>query len=185
MARPAFLVAALLPLLGLLPAPAAASDLATEALAAHCGGKPCPLHPALVRGDVRRTLIGQGAHRTLESWAVVLCNTGPGSAANAAASAACEAALLQPLPAALYADPYELEGAAKAGAGPEARLFGPVDVESIESKAQETLLAIYSPVNLYPSQVTLGGDGSHNCKLQKMHACVCVCVCSAVCTCPC
>lgn len=110
---------------------------------------------------MRRSLLGAGAHRTLESWAAVVCNSGPDSAANAAGVASCELALLQPLPPAVFADPYELQGAARAGAGPPTRLFGPVDVESIEARSQATLLATYAPVTLFPQQV--GGGWFYVC----------------------
>lgn len=148
---------AILLLTGFSTASPTPADLEAEAQAAHCGGGPCRHHPFLTRVDVRRSLLGAGAHRTLESWAAVVCNSGPGGAANTAAAASCELALLQPLPPALFADPYELEGAARTGAGPVTRLFGPVDVESIEARSQATLLATYVPLTLFPQQVSWGG----------------------------
>jgi hypothetical protein len=61
-----------------------------------------------------------------------------------------EVAILQPLPAVLFANIYELQNAAAVGQGPAVRLFGPVDVESIERYSHPTVLAIY--LNITPLQ---------------------------------
>ncbi|KAI7837312.1 hypothetical protein COHA_008827 [Chlorella ohadii] len=88
-----------------------------------------------------------------------------GAVADAAAAAAqqpqpsrCgEAALLQPLPPAIFADVYQLDNVAAVGQGPAVRLFGPVDVESIERFSQPTLLAVYS------STTQAAGQQESNC----------------------
>lgn len=55
----------------------------------------------------------------------------------------CELLLLQPLPAGVYADPYELKTWAGRTQGVlETRLFGEVDVENIESKSLPSALAL-------------------------------------------
>jgi len=71
-------------------------------------------------------------------------------------------AIIQPLPAAIYANLYELDSAFVAGYGPEVRLFGEVDVESIEKFAQPTVLAIYSPA-IEAATATEGNAGRGSC----------------------
>jgi hypothetical protein len=52
--------------------------------------------------------------------------------------------VVQPLPPAIFADVYELDNAAAVGLGPLVKLFGPVDVESIEKYSQPTALVVYA-----------------------------------------
>lgn len=95
--------------------------------------------PDETRGPLRLGLAleGSGAHRQLRYSLHAPC-------AGAQQAAQCRAALLQPLPAGVYADVYELQDAASRGHGPEVRLFGKVDVESIAAYSEPTLLAVYA-----------------------------------------
>jgi hypothetical protein len=133
---------------------AAAARLA-EALAAHCGGGPCAAaHPDLGSAIVAAELVGAGAHRRLEYTVQLGCLERGADAADAAAAPApradCELALLQPLPAAVFADVYALDAAAVAGRGPRVRLFGAVDLEAVEARAAPTALAAYAAVEARP-----------------------------------
>lgn len=140
--------------LALMLAIGAASDAPIDqAVAQHCGG-PCPRRGAKASA-LALALHGSGAHRRLEYRLSLRCSqgnaqagssSGSSSGGDAAAAAACPqaAALLQPLPPAVFADVYELDNAAAAGRGPAVQLFGPVDVESIERYAAPTALAVYS-----------------------------------------
>ena len=136
----------------LLPA-IAASDLLEDAQRHHCGGA-CRQGEATA--SLSAALQGSGAHRQLVYRVTLQCTHAAPAAAgetDAAAAAAAqqpppsrcgEAALLQPLPPAVFADVYQLDNAAAVGQGPAVRLFGPVDVESIERFSQPTLLTVYS-----------------------------------------
>lgn len=149
----------LLHLLALLHLASASDSLLDEALAAHAAS-------ALDRGssaspaaaEVAARLHGRGFHRTL-AFQLGACCPGCSTAQGATQHGEqqhlthCEAALLQPLPAAVFANIYELDNAAAVGQGPPVRLFGPVDVESIERSSQPTLLAIYLNVTLHRGQV--------------------------------
>ena len=148
-------MAALILLLACLAVRAAGSDLMTEALEAHqcdprAAGAAAEAARRLPAVELAAALRGRGFHRTLEYTLDLAYSSdvGSGSQQEAAAQQRCEAALLQPLPAAAFASIYELENAAAVGQGPPARLFGPVDVESIESCSRPTLLAVYANVTL-------------------------------------
>lgn len=148
-AMPARLLLALAVLL--VPA-IAASSLLEDAQRHHCGGA-CPQGGATAA--LHASLHGSGAHRQLVYRVSLRCPiealAGSGEAGAAAVAAAArqrppscgEAALLQPLPPAVFADVYQLDNAAAVGQGPAVKLFGPVDVESIERFSQPTLLAVY------------------------------------------
>ena len=138
----------------LLPAIAAGS-LLDDAQRHHCGGA-CSQGAATAA--LRASLHGSGAHRQLVYRMTLQCPMAApaaGAVADATAAAAAaaqqpqpsrcgEAALLQPLPPAIFADVYQLDNVAAVGQGPAVRLFGPVDVESIERFSQPTLLTVYS-----------------------------------------
>ena len=141
--------------LGLLlaaAAPAMASGLMRGAIAEHCGSAPCPQRGAAAR--LTASLHGSGAHRSLQYQIQLRCPDDRSAAAPAAGQGGAatppppphcgDVALLQPLPPAIFADIYQLDNAAAVAQGPAARLFGPVDVESIEARAQPTLLAVYA-----------------------------------------
>lgn len=85
-------------------------------------------------GHLRLDLDGQGSHRTISYTLVLNRVSRPGSAA--------EIAIVQPLPSTIFADIYELNGAADIGKRPRAYLFGKIDVESIETFAQPSLLSL-------------------------------------------
>lgn len=141
--------------LGLLLA-AAASAMATDplpnAIAEHCGTPLCPQRGAEAR--LIASLHGAGAHRSLEYRLDLRCPGGdaaPPPVVGASSGGgppplppSVAVALLQPLPPAVFADIYQLDNTAAVGQGPRARVFGPVDVESIEARAQPTLLAVYA-----------------------------------------
>lgn len=129
------------------------SGLVLEAQEHYCGGA-CASGGATA--SLRLSLRGSGAHRSLRYSLSVRCpgsdapdapagstsGRGGGVRRRGAGCAVLEAALLQPLPPAVYADIYEMDNAAALGQGPEALLFGQVDVESIESLAPAMLLAV-------------------------------------------
>lgn len=123
-------------------------DVIRDAIAAHCNAAKCPAATRDLReAKISTNLTGSGFHRTLEYSVQFRC-TAASAAPPAALKAGCRVALLQPLPAGLYANIYELENAASVGQGPQVRLFGTVDVESIEQYSQPTVLATYAPLHL-------------------------------------
>ena len=133
--------------LGLLHSAMTGANLLEEAERHHCGG-PCPHQGAVASLEVR--LLGAGSHRQLVYRLELGCpqqisDGVDGTVAAATQQRRCgQAAVLQPLPPAVFADIYELDNAAAVGQGPAVLLFGPVDVESIERRSQPTLLAVYS-----------------------------------------
>ena len=146
------------------------------ALREHCDGGLCgATHvspPAPARAEL--TLSGEGFHRELR-YRVDLaegcgCGLGAGGAlAETLAPTPCALAVLQPLPPALYADVYELRSAAAVGLGPQTRLVGPVDVESIEAASQPTVLAVYATCMRLPGEVRRGR--SEGCRAAELHCC--------------
>ena len=163
-------IAAALPwlLLGLAHAVPAPVALGSDAQLHHCAGA-CPSRGATAALAI--SLLGAGAHRHLEYRLTMRCppegDTGDRDTQRDAAAPpptlACDAALLQPLPAAVYADVYELDNAAARGRGPAVKLFGPVDVESIEARSQPTLLAVYASPTPQASQQAR--DPATRCRL--------------------
>jgi hypothetical protein len=134
-------------------APSTDRDAQMEsALAAHCGG-PCALsngHP-IASIAVNMSLHGAGFHRALRYSLAARCAppaTAAGGDANDGVAPRCELALLQPLPPAIFADPYQLDNAAAAGHGPRVRLFGAVDLESVEAQADGAVLAVYGTLQV-------------------------------------
>lgn len=122
-----------------------------EAQVHYCGG-PCPEGGA--SASLEMSLRGSGAHRELIYRLAIACPTAHPSRGSSASSAAVKgssasvpsppvrAALLQPLPAGVFADIYQLDNAAALGQGPPVQLFGHVDVESIERYSKPTVLAV-------------------------------------------
>lgn len=118
----------------------------------HYCGVPCPEGGASASLDM--SLRGSGAHRELIYRLAIACPTAHPSRGSSASSVAVKgssasvpsppvrAALLQPLPAGVFADIYQLDNAAALGQGPPVQLFGHVDVESIERYSKPTVLAV-------------------------------------------
>jgi hypothetical protein len=167
--------------LGLLHAAIAGGSLLEEAERHHCRGH-CPHHGGAAALDV--VLLGAGSHRQLVYRLELGCPQhinsdgadGTGPAAAAVQRWCGEAAVLQPLPAAVFADIYELDNAAAVGQGPPVLLFGPVDVESIERRSQPTLLAVYTG-NSSTAAAVVVRDGKQvryapACKVEKQMGCV-------------
>lgn len=132
-------------LLALTPIAMAYNPL-RDALRHHCGAAPCPRLGATAA--LSFSLHGSGAHRQMRYRLMLRCPPAAAQGGGDTAAApppppGCEAALLQPLSPAIFADIYQLDNAAAMGTGPRTRLFGLVDVESIEALAQPTLLAVY------------------------------------------
>ena len=130
-------------------------DLLQQAERHHCGAA-CPHRGAAA--NLAAELRGSGFHRQLVYHLTVQCPhwasvSGSPPAQDGAAArqkqhcggggGGAEVAILQPLPPAIYANVYELDNAAAVGQGPQVKLFGPVDVESIEQHSQPTLLVVY------------------------------------------
>lgn len=117
-----------------------AHGLMDQAIQAHCPGcahmegRPAD---STVHAAVHRSLEGTGQHRRLTL--TVQHDLPPGYKRLLA---------LQPLPAAVFADVYELAAAAGVGQGPRVELHGPSDVESIAALAQDSVLAVeLEPLN--------------------------------------
>lgn len=120
----------------------------------YCGG-PCQKSRALA--SLAMSLRGSGAHRELVYRLEITCSplkrsedTGASSDAASATAApppAVRAALLQPLPPAVFTDIYQLDNAVALGQGPAVQLFGTVDVESIERYSHPTVLAVLCDSN--------------------------------------
>jgi hypothetical protein len=126
-------------------------QLMEEAKQHHCGDDCREVGIATASLNVR--LHGTGAHRHLLYRLTVHCtqqlsgdrrDSDPAAASLPPPASCPQVAVLQPLPPAVFADIYQLDNAAALGLGPPVRLFGQVDVESIERYAQPTVLAVYS-----------------------------------------
>lgn len=138
-------------------------QLLEEAKQHHCGDG-CP-EVGIATASLNVRLHGTGAHRHLLYRLTVHCTQqlsgdrrdGDPAAASLPPPASCpQMAVLQPLPPAVFADIYQLDNAAALGLRPPVKLFGQVDVESIERYAQPTVLAVYSSNHsAAPGQVRL------------------------------
>ena len=106
-----------------------------QAIAEHCSSNICP--PADHTVAIHADLLGTGFHRTISYKIKVQSPPLPPPSTHR------RLAILQPLPPAIYANIYELDAAAESGNGPRVKLYGPIDVESIEKYAQPTALAVY------------------------------------------
>ena len=125
----------------------AREDTMDQALLFHCTGG-CQLagwsaQPA----QARASLAGAGAHRRLAYRLSLQCWD---PAQEGSPGTGCQLAVLQPLPATVFADPYELRRSAAAGWAAPARVFGAVDLESIEPLASPTTLALYHELPTQP-----------------------------------
>ncbi|KAH7618947.1 hypothetical protein NADE_005795 [Nannochloris sp. 'desiccata'] len=110
-----------------------------HALKFHCETSDCTTDTSdTISSNIEFRLEGSGFHRRLHYSLELTCLD------EKVHRPPLSLAIIQPLPAAIYANIYELDSAFLAGGGPEVRLFGEVDVESIEKFAQPTALAIYS-----------------------------------------
>jgi PIG-X / PBN1 len=109
-----------------------------QALNFHCGSSDCTVDITdKIFTTIELRLEGSGFHRRLHYSLELTClDHNP-------CRQPLNLAIIQPLPAAIYANIYELDSAALDRKGPEVRLFGEVDVESIEKFAKPTALAIY------------------------------------------
>ncbi len=110
-----------------------------HALNFHCGTSDCTADTSdRITTNIAMRLEGSGFHRRLHYSIELTCLD------QSDLRPPLKLAIIQPLPAAIYANVYELDSDSLAGNGPEVRLFGEVDVESIEKFAQPTTLATYS-----------------------------------------
>lgn len=110
-----------------------------HALNFYCGTSDCTTDAAdEISSNIELQLEGSGFHRRLYYSLELTCFD------ENVHRPPLNVAIIQPLPTAIYANLYELDSAFVAKDGPEVRLFGEVDVESIEKFAQPTVLAIYS-----------------------------------------
>jgi hypothetical protein len=107
--------------------------LLDQALAAHCPISGCKIESNSNITHLNVSLIGLGFHRGLEITASLVGST-----------RVATVAILLDLPSAIYANAYELDNAALRNRGPRVKVFGNVDVESIQQFAQPTALAVYT-----------------------------------------
>ena len=113
----------------------------------HCGTSDCTADASdALSANIELRLEGAGFHRRLHYTIDLTC-------LDDIIPRPSRAVILQPLPAAIYANIYELDADTLAGNGPEVRLFGDVDVESIEKFAHPTTLAIYQSLATSPENV--------------------------------
>lgn len=103
-----------------------------QALAAHCPNSACKMQNGITLKKFNVTLVGQGFHRGLDITACFVDSN------------VAMVAILIDLPSAVYANTYELDNAALRNQGPKVKVFGSVDVESIQQFAQPTALAVYA-----------------------------------------
>lgn len=90
----------------------------------------------------------------------------------------CQLTVLQPLPAGLYADPYELQNLMSASAGDHGtnlqmsafKLFGPTDVEKIESDCNATILSVSAQIQVSSHQAKSCSDKEHSILSLPLHA---------------
>lgn len=101
------------------------------AIEAHCGSRPVEREPDAYGWLAEWSLEGAGAHRELRVIA-----SRPADGGRAAP------VLLVPVPAEVYADPYELDRIARRAGTPSPTLFGYMDLEAVASAAREAALAV-------------------------------------------
>jgi hypothetical protein len=134
-----------------------------EALIAYCGTRrDCPPSTSIESASLSLEIAGNGFHRTVHYSVEVNCSP-------ITASDQCEFTLLQPLPATLFANIYELDNAASLGLGPRVKVFGKVDVESIEAAAEPTVLAISLNKAVNCTQLDTSGQVTADVKLHARY----------------
>jgi hypothetical protein len=115
------------------------SPLLDHALKFHCSTSDCAADTSKAySANIELRLEGLGFHRSLHYAIQITCHD------ERIPRPPLNIAIIQPLPAAIYANIYELDAASLAGKGPEVSLFGEIDVESIEKFSQPTALAMYT-----------------------------------------
>lgn len=90
----------------------------------------------------------------------------------------CQLTVLQPLPAGLYADPYELQNLMSASGGDHGanlqmsafRIFGPIDVEKIEFDCNATILSVSAQIKVSSREAKLCPDKEHSILSVPLHA---------------
>lgn len=102
-----------------------------------------PVQSAPLTYTISVTTRGSGFHRSLQ---YNFGSTRDCQSLGDSAALSSGVAVLQPLPAGIFADVYQLQGAAAQGKGPDIKYFGFVDVESIELYGQPTILTSYHDV---------------------------------------
>lgn len=118
-----------------------------QALADLCGSSGCGTRTRDIKSTkLQIELEGAGFHRTLHYSTEVIFGGW------SKPRHPCQVALLQPLPAVIYANIYELDNAYTAGKGPKVQLFGTVDVESIEKFAAPSTVALFGELEFSDSQ---------------------------------
>ena len=118
-----------------------------QAFADLCGSSGCGTRTSGIKSTkLQFRLEGAGFHGILHYSAEVTFGgwSKPGQP--------CEIILVEPLPAIIYANIYELDNAYAAERGPKVQLFGTVDVESIEKFAAPTVLAVFATLKFSNSQ---------------------------------
>lgn len=101
----------------------------------------CTPSDSVTKAAITMRLDGKGFHRTLMYHVELYCN---GSSREKTVEDSARIVVVQPLPAALFADTYQLDGAADVSQGPHTLFFGRIDVENIEPLASNTSLAIFA-----------------------------------------
>ncbi|KFM28046.1 hypothetical protein F751_5157 [Auxenochlorella protothecoides] len=125
------------------------SHVIKEALEYYCGPSGnCPLHLQSDPVVIRRVLEGSGAHRSLVVSVPVT-----------AVHDTKRLLLLQPLPAEIFADVYQLQSAAAVGEVPPTLLHGRVDVENITLWADPTVLAVELQLAAQVGEAALANKG--------------------------
>lgn len=90
----------------------------------------------------------------------------------------CQLTVLQPLPAGLYADPYELQNLMSTSGSDHGtnlqmsafRLFGPIDVEKIESECNATILSVSAQIKVSSCEAKSCPDKGHSILSLPLHA---------------
>lgn len=90
----------------------------------------------------------------------------------------CQLTVLQPLPAGIYADPYELGSLVSTSGGSKGfalqmssfRLFGTIDVEKIESECNATVLAVSAQLHTFRDETWSCPSMNHSILSVPLHA---------------
>ena len=90
----------------------------------------------------------------------------------------CQLTVIQPLPAGLYADPYELQNLMSASGGNHGtnlqmsafRIFGSTDVEKIESDCNATVLSVLAQIKASSVKGNSCADKEHSVLSLPLHA---------------
>ncbi len=126
---------------------------------------------------MQATMQTTGLHGQVQ-YALDQCQLALSDQCQLALSDQCQLTVLQPLPAGVYADPYELQNLISTSGGDHGtnlrmsafRIFGSIDVEKIESDCNATILSVSAQIKVSSHKGKSCPDKEHSVLSLPLHA---------------